>query len=135
MNREIKFRGKQKGWLYGGISIFDGIHRIHTNKGDYIVTPESIGQFISILDSNNKEIYEGDLVEMNGNVYLIKYNKLHCQYSLFTPLGQSRYEIVCDICDRRGNPPTKWIDSSLTIVGNIIDNSDIYVPFKEYRKL
>lgn len=72
MNREIKFRGRQRldnnKWLYGDLyhtddltCICDWSIRPHT-VDNFAVDPSTVGQYTGLKDEEGREIYEGDIV-------------------------------------------------------------------------
>lgn len=117
MNRKIKFRGfvletedsvlRPNVWVYGDL--------LHNQRGlpseTIYVDPESVGEFTGMQDSEEKDIYEGDVLE-----------------GLF---DQRKYEVVFDcgcfslkIKDRMLR--FSIIDFSvLKIIGNIYQNPEL----------
>ena len=86
MNREILFRGKRADngeWVYGDLlNWYDTEDDNKYNpciipiecsiKGksirDFVVVPETIGQYTEINDENGVKIFEGDIVELDNYI-------------------------------------------------------------------
>jgi len=102
----IKFRGKRIDngeWVYGGIAYAEhlgiGFHIMETFQTAHQVIPESVGQFIGLLDSDGNEIYNGmyvtaefDLGESQNHESMeisghISYDEKKCAFYIKTKTG------------------------------------------------
>lgn len=136
MNREIKFRGKDREscWHYGDLvqeirhndnKLFDGtfthIRNFEYKNGDYIgkifpVIPDTIGQYTGLHDKNGKKIYEGDVVKYRDST------------------GQHIEKVIfdkgCFYAGMHGGSSTrvapKLINTRITeVIGNVWEDSDL----------
>ena len=112
MNREIKFRGFQKSWIYGGISIFHNEAAIFdincVANSAYEVDIKSVGQFTGLKDVENNEIFEGDIVLGYNNPHVVTF--ADGAFYLTYNNSSVRLSITC---------------GALQIIGNIFHNSDL----------
>lgn len=122
--REIKFRGKR---LDNGEWV-DGFVLFNHDKPEAVIaelTPtesvyenvvlDTVGQFTGRHDKNGKEIYEGDIVVIDGVVKgYVRYNVRYWRYEIAAadePLENERIP--------SGIPEECWM-----VIGNIHDNPD-----------
>lgn len=133
-NRIIKFRGKQicdGVWVYGNLIIYsetdyeiewfcDIDKRWYRSK----VVPETVGQFIGLQDDSGREIYEWDIINVNGRYpKIIRYID---EYACFCMAN------ISDLNDENIVPwqqvsPGWWNKFTLYIqrIGNIFDNKEL----------
>lgn len=133
MNREIKFRGKDKdiGWVEGQVAydLNEDTYIIREVEQDssygleetmlfatmwYRVDKETIGQCTGLHDKNGKEIYEGDILKSIqwNDIYLVK------------QIGTAYY--LCRKGKNGFNKITTWNNAEKSeVIGNIYDNPEL----------
>lgn len=128
MKREIKFRGKRidnKKWVYGFLADEDYINDINSiDLSSIEVDRGTIGQFTGLFDKNGKEIYEGDIISVNGKYpKLVKYIDDYACFCLAN---------ITDLNKKWISPwqqvfPSWWNDfkREIRVIGNIYDNPDL----------
>ena len=121
--RVIKFRGKKPSngdWVYGSLvsskdiepAIYfqNGNGSVKTMDWSY-VKQDSIGQFTSLYDKNGNEIYEGDILKVQGTDEKIEVRFVR---GVFAFLWNGNLDDEAPI-----NAPTQeWAE----VIGNIHDN-------------
>lgn len=141
--REIKFRGKNlntKEWVYGdllqwndgetaigvhGQFIDDGYHfNEYYDKTPY-VDETTVGQYTGLKDKSEKEIYEGDIISVNGKYpKLIRYIDEWASYCL-----ANLTDLDCDLKTRYWQQvsPCWWTDykREIKVIGNVYDNPEL----------
>lgn len=117
--RTIKFRAKDiasNKWLHGDIRHHKNdvcIFEHGGNKGEQ-VKPETIGQFTGLYDKNHNEIYEGDILAVQGID-----EKLEVRFvrGVFAFLWNGDLDNECPT----GSPTHEWAE----VAGNVFDNPEL----------
>jgi len=130
----IKFRGKRLDngeWVYGDLlqtnegSVCIGIHGQYIDDGMhfndfYDETPyideDTVGQLTGMLDSNGKEIYEGDILSDGEVKYEVWYSEDRAGF-----IAEMR-DPQNDLVDYLGGYDTERM---MTIIGNLHDNPEL----------
>lgn len=137
MNRTIKFRGKSAdngkwitGYYYhecGNTYIVEDRQSLSETSRNvpYVVIPETVGQFTGLFDKNGKEIYEGDIISVNG-----KYPKLMRyidDYACFCLANIEDLDEEMDTGYWHQVSPGWWNSSKriIKVLGNIHDNPEL----------
>lgn len=135
--REYKFRGKptenntsyiEEGvFVYGSLIVCDGKYYIALNVNDNIkrddyevymieVIPETVEQYTGLKDKNGKEIYEGDILQIDINTAYVKHND---KYGYFQLIPIEDYYFDIDVLGQA----LEYLESE--VIGNIYDNPEL----------
>lgn len=123
--RKIVFRGKKINsngeWGYGDMRRYGGntwifpLNRDAAYDAD-MVDPETVGEFTGLTDKNDKQIYEGDIVELSLGRYKVVYDRFGCVSLLKEgekyPLPLSNYAFFI-------------LHGQFEVIGNIYDNPEL----------
>ncbi len=120
MDREIKFRGKTESnqFIFGDLIQYENgdtaIFEKKITRYGYEATQisnrtkvdkETIGQFTGLHDKNGKDVYENDLVLVNGQIYEVVYVKGMFAIGIkgcgYVPLKNVIFEIIGNIYDNK----------------------------------
>lgn len=141
--REIRFRGKctpefphpTVKWVYGSL-VSDSKKKkktalicahlpVPTRDGNtfwYEVYADTVGQYTGLRDADGREIYEGDIIDVDGFIAEVVYSG--GSYELYTkkePLGSLSdiaYEYSLSIFE-------DGVKKTFSVIGNIHDNPDL----------
>lgn len=135
MKREIKFRGKStfnnQDWVYGSFALVDDTPSIISesmswedgsemilNDWSYI-HKETLCQFTGLYDKNGKDIYEGDIIQLQG-----RENKYNCLVDWNINLGAWCISIEDKYVGVK--PLGEWLcEDKFEVIGNIYDNPEL----------
>lgn len=133
--REYKFRGKNKdiGWVYGQIAydINGNAYIIQEVELDssygleetilfatmwYRVDKETVGQYTGLHDKKGKEIYEGDILQIDIERAWVMWNEKYGYFEL-VPIGDYYFDSPVI------GQTIEYTDT--TVIGNIYDNKEL----------
>jgi uncharacterized phage protein (TIGR01671 family) len=131
--RHIKFRAKGSKldlWYYSEGN--DGpTFWINYNSGHFI--KETLGQFTNLRDRYNKELYGGDIIKFqnkdsNSYIGVVFFDTNAAKYCVKTKADDNGNHFVFDL-SRLNNKSDIFL--GFEIIGNMIDNSDLF--FKKVK--
>lgn len=120
MTCEILFRGKRVDngeWVEGYYASIGEYHYILTGRLElvpylgfehFLVNPETIGQFTGLTDRNGVKIFEGDIVNYNGEPGYVGFDKENAEFLIFFKTWSAGFDSI--YCDRNAE-----------VIGNIYD--------------
>lgn len=136
--REILFRAKRKsngkwieGYIYKQIVNLNDEYYIRRGDTDYLVVPETVGQFTGLTDKNGNKIFEGDIVhavyqvgyvgckDIDYGIGVVKYCASY--------YGGASYEIEI-IGESYSRVFTASLENGVEVIGNVYDNPELLKP-------
>ena len=130
--REILFRGQRYDdvWVEGYLFAKPILEKYFILCGEeqWMVKPETIGQFTGLTDKNSEKIFEGDIIDASSEwwdaagyaghdspIILVRWNNGECGFSPFSTydsdcgveIKANRCEVIGNIYD---NPEIEWCD-------------------------
>jgi uncharacterized phage protein (TIGR01671 family) len=117
--REILFRGKRCDngeWVDGNLFVDEKKekHEILVGYVNYRISweidPTTIGQFIGLLDRNGKKIFEGDILNADGEIYACRWDDGNFEVGLVN--NKESFGIA-------------YATLNMKVIGNIHDNPEL----------
>lgn len=115
-------------WVYGDLVKTKNFVAIKKTNGDYFhptqVLPNTVGQYTGLKDCNDKEIYEGDILQYIGkrkdNMNKVYRRKVVFHEGMFALLSKElpAYSALNYHCMEDGR-------SAWSVIGNIHDNPEL----------
>ena len=112
MKREIKFRGKSTN---NGKWVYAELHGLGMDLFNECVNEDTIGQFTGLRDKNGTEIYEGDILFIDGYNGCMIYNEVGIKDGCFGYISEVTGELI----------PFCHCNVTEEIAGNIYDNPNL----------
>lgn len=129
MMREIKFRGRGaprgKQWFYGDLDTHTSGVCILDNDTLHTVVSDTVGQYTGLLDTAQKEIYEGDIVVVKEDGkesrHIVRYMDDE-DYPAFDLVPESMS--WCGECNGLSYYMIH-MDAAIYVIGNVHDNPEL----------
>lgn len=112
--KKVLFRGKRElftcieigEWVYGYFFKDEDFTYILESKHNKIVIPETVGQYTGKNDIQGNEIFGGDIVSYENNLYEVFYDEKDAAFCLkrFATMVRGIYNKVLVIGNRTDNP-------------------------------